>query len=460
MVVTTGAPPAMSIFDPTLRRTSIGILIIITLIAFEAMAVATALPSAARDLHGIGAYGWAFTGFLVANIVGMVISGQVSDAHGARRPLVAGLTAFLAGLVLAGSAEWMSVLIVGRVVQGLGGGLLITAIYVVIGQTYPEAARPKLFAATSSAWVVPSLVGPVVAGALTQHASWRWVFLGLVPFALAGSALMVPTLRNLRPPQTRSGRVADPHRLLFTFAVAGGIALIEQFGQHPSWWSIPAITVGAVAIAVGLREIVPKGTFTLRPGPPAPIALRGLISGAFFGVDSVIPLSLTVEHGYGATAAGLPLACAGLTWAMGSWIQGRPPRGDEEKFRIALLRWGASLIALGAILAAVASRPSVPGALVYVAWSIAGLGAGLTISTVSILLLKYTNDAERGSDSAALQLADATGAAMTTGLAGVLVAAAARGAIGYPTAFTTIALVMAGIAGVATVSSGRARAPR
>ncbi len=271
---------------------------------------------------------------------------------------------------------------------------------------------------------------------------------------------MVPTLRNLRPPQTSRAGSPIRHRLVFTFAVAGGIALIEQFGQHPSWWSIPAIAVGAVAIAVGLREIVPRGTFTLRPGPPAPIALRGLISGAFFGVDSVIPLSLTVEHGYGATAAGLPLACAGLTWAMGSWIQGRPPRGDEENFRIALLRWGASLIALGAVLAALASRSSVPGALVYVAWSIAGLGAGLTISTVSILLLKYTNDAERGSDSAALQLADATGAAMTTGLAGVLVAAAARGAIGYPAAFTTIALVMAGIAGVATVAAGRARAPR
>src|SRR5439155_27054040 len=139
--VTLEAKPTLeaprSIFTGPLRATSGGILILITLIAFEAMAVSAALPTAARDLHGIGGYGWAFTGFLVANVVGMVVAGQVSDSHGPRAPLVAGMLAFVIGLVTAGTAVTMVQLVTGRVVQGLGSGLLITATYVVIGETYP-----------------------------------------------------------------------------------------------------------------------------------------------------------------------------------------------------------------------------------------------------------------------------------------------------------------------------------
>jgi len=109
---------------------------------------------------GIGAIGWAFTGFLVSDVVGMVVSGQLCDRRGPRLPMIAGLAAFMAGLAVAGTAASMAQLVAGRCVQGVGAGLLITAIYVVLGATYPDALRPKIFAAMSSAWVVPSLVGP------------------------------------------------------------------------------------------------------------------------------------------------------------------------------------------------------------------------------------------------------------------------------------------------------------
>jgi hypothetical protein len=102
-----GAQPE-GLFRGALKGTSTGILILITIIAFEAMAVAAALPTAARDLHGVGAYGWAFTGFLVANVLGMVVAGQMSDSRGPRLPLVAGLVAFACGLALAGTASWMA----------------------------------------------------------------------------------------------------------------------------------------------------------------------------------------------------------------------------------------------------------------------------------------------------------------------------------------------------------------
>lgn len=198
----------------------------------------------------------------------------------------------------------------------------------------------------------------------------------------------------------------------------------------------------------------------LRPGPSAPIALRGLLAGAFFGVESIVPLALTVQHGFGATEAGLPLACSGVTWSIGSYLQGRAARGNEERHRIRLVRWGLALVAAGALLVAVAVHPAAPGWLIYPAWAVAGLGAGLAMSTVSVLLLKYTNDRDRGADSAALQLADATCSALTTGVGGVLVAAAARAAIGYTGAFTVIAVAMAGVALAGSAAAGQVRAPR
>jgi MFS family permease len=446
-----------SIFGPALRATSTGLLIVITLIAFEAMAVSAALPTAARAVHGLGAFGWAFTGFLIANVLGMVTSGQLSDSRGPRTPLVAGLTCFLAGLVLSGTATTMSQLVAGRVVQGLGSGLIITAVYVVIGQAYPEHLRPSLFAATSSAWVVPSLVGPAVAGALAQHASWRWVFLGLVPFTLGGGVLLIPVLRSLHPP-AQASLLANPSRLVRAMGVAAGIAALEQAGQHPSPVSAVVAVAGLVALAWGIRPLLPAGTLRVRPGVSAPIAMRGLLAGAFFGIESTVPLSLSLQHGYGATAAGLPLTCAGFSWATGSWIQGRVDDRRDPRRRIVLIRAGFGLVTAAGGLMALAAVPSLPGWLAYPAWLLAGLGAGLTMSSVSVLMLKYTTDSDRGADSAALQLSDATASALTTGVAGVLVAAAARDAISSTAGFVTLDVTMGAVALVGVLVSGRARA--
>jgi MFS family permease len=443
-------------FSPSLRATTSGILVLITLVAFEAMGVAAALPTAARELHGLAGYGWAFTGMLVGNVVGLVVSGQLSDQRGPRLPLITGLVAFIAGLLLAGSSVSMAEFVAGRIVQGLGGGMLITAVYVVLGEMYGAQLRPKVFAAMSGAWVVPALVGPLVAGFLTQHASWRWVFLGLVPFAVAGAGLMVPALRRLRPrPAEPRTRLAHPRRVLRAVAVAAGVATLEAAGQHPSFASIALALAGIAALAWGLRALLPPGTLRVRPGVPAPIALRGLIAGSFFGVDSMVPLTLTVQHRYSAVAAGVPLAASGVTWAVGSWWQGRSGVSD----RIGLIRAGLGFIAAGAAGTAVVAFPAVPGWLVYGTWAVAGIGAGLGISSVGVLLLNYTTDADRGADSAALQVADVVMASLTTGLAGVLVAAAAVGALGYTSAFVVLDLSMAALALLGVAVARRAAAP-
>jgi MFS family permease len=454
-------PAPSSLFGSPLGTTTGGILVLITFVAFEAMAVAVALPTAARALHGLAQYGWAFTGFLAANVLGMVVSGQVSDSRGPRLPLIAGIAAFLTGLLLAGTAGSMLQLVAGRFVQGLGGGLLITAVYVVIGTEYPESLRPKFFAALSSAWVVPSLVGPVVAGAVTQHLGWRWVFLGLAPLVAVGALLMVPVLLSLQPPEApASDARRSTARIVRAVAVAAGVSALAHAGQSPSVASVVAGSVGLVAMIWGLRALLPRGTFRVRPGVSAPVALRGLFAGAFFGMESIVPLSLSQQHGYRPLTAGLPLACGGLAWATGSWWQGRDSPVAEPVRRVRLMRTGFALVTVCAVIVVVTAHPSAPGWLIYPAWVCGGLGAGMAMTGASVLLLKFTNDADRGSDSAALQLSDATSSALTTGVAGVFVAAAVRGVVGYTTAFAGVGVVMAVVAFVGLAVAGRVRDPK
>ena len=468
-----------TIFAPAVRNTTLGLLVIITLIAFEAMAVSAALPTAARDLHGLGSYGLAFTGFLVAEIVGMVVAGQLSDRRGPARPLAAGLIVFIGGLVLAGSATTMAQLIAGRVVQGLGAGLIITAVYVVIGQVYSDALRPKVFAATSSAWVVPSLVGPLVSGVLAQHATWRLVFLGLVPFTLLGAALTAPTLRALHrdharttertstertsaertsaEPTSAGHASADARQLLRALAVAVGAGGLGLVAEHPSPAPLASTPVLLVLLVWGLRALLPPGTGSARPGVSAPIALRGLLAAAFFGVESLVPLSLSVQHHYSATVAGLPLAVSGVSWSLGSWWQGRAVAEDGTARRVRLIRTGFALLAAGIAGMAVTALPAVPGWLAYPSWMLSGLGMGLTMSSLAVILLRFTSAARRGADSAALQLSDATASAVSTGIGGMLVAAAARGAIGYTGAFVILDVAMCAVALLGVSIAGRAR---
>ncbi|MBE7188891.1 MFS transporter [Jatrophihabitans endophyticus] len=449
------AEPA-SIFAPALRSATLGLLIVITLIAFEEMAVSTALPTAARDLHGVGSYGFAFTGFLVANIVGMVASGRRSDRAGPAGPIAVGIVGFVIGLVLAGTATTMTQLIAGRVVQGLAGGLMITASYVVIAQAYSDRLRPKVFAATSSAWVVPSLVGPLIAGSLAQHVSWRWVFYGLVPFTLLGAALIAPVLRRLHGAAIRH-EVEGGTTLPQAVAVAVGVGALGLIAEHPSVPWLCTLPVWVVLAGWGLRALLPRGTFVVRPGVPAPIALRGLLAGSFFGVESLVPLSLTVQHHFGATAAGLPLAVSGLSWATGSFWQGRAVADDSTARRVALMRAGFSCVTLALVGMAVTALPSSPGWPAYPSWLVGGLGMGLTMSSLSVTLLRFSSPARHGADAGALQLADATGSALTTAVGGMAVAGAARGVLGYTSAFVAVDLTMAAIALLGLLVAGRAR---
>src|SRR6185312_8859764 len=117
----------------------------------------------ARSLGGLTYYGWAFSAFLLTNLVGLTVAGDDADRHGPARPFAIGVALFTLGLVIAGTAPTMLVLVGGRAVQGFGAGVVSSVAYVAVARGYPEAARARMLAMLSTAWVVPGLVGPAAA---------------------------------------------------------------------------------------------------------------------------------------------------------------------------------------------------------------------------------------------------------------------------------------------------------
>lgn len=444
------ASPPPRLLDSRHRLPTVGLVLLVTLVAFEAMAVGTAMPTAVAALHGLSWYAWPFTGFLVAQVVGMVVGGDLGDRSGPRSALVGGVLVFAAGLLVAGVAPDIAVFVAARVVQGLGAGAIAVSLYVVAGQAYDAVLRPRLFGAVSAAWVVPALVGPTVAGVVTTGVGWRWVFLGLLPLIAVGLALVLPAVRSLTAPDRPPAAV--PGRRWWAVLAGLGIGALQYAGQRLDAVAVAIAVAGLAALVAGLRPLLPAGTVLARRGLPTVVASRGLLAGAFFAGDALVPLTLTQVHGFSPTAAGIPLTAGALGWALASQLQGRSPGAS----RVRLLRAGFLLLAAGLAGTALVALPSA-GWVAYPSWAVAGLGMGLGMPSVGVLLLEQSPEHRRGADSAALQIADVTGSALCIGLAGVLIASATAGAlpltVAVPVAYgaaTLLGLTGAALAGRAT----------
>ncbi|MFE9103440.1 MFS transporter [Actinomadura geliboluensis] len=391
-------------------------MLVVTLLAFESMAVGTVMPVVASDLDGLALYAWGFSATLISSLLSTVLAGGWVDRSGPARPLMIGLSTFVVGLVVAGAAPDMGVFVAGRAVQGLGTGVSLVAIYVVIARVYPEALRPRVFAALSAAWVLPSLIGPAVGGAVAEHAGWRWVFLGLIPLVIPPALLLVPVIRRIKPVDAASGAGAGASkgRYVAAVAVAGGAGVLLYGLDGAGWVMLPAAVAGLAGLAYGLPRLLPAGTLRLRRGLPSVVLVRGLLAGAFVGTDVFIPLALTKLHHFSPTQAGIVLTVGALGWSAAAQIQGRSRRPREF---YALL--GAVLVTAGIVLAAVALQLS--GWLAAPAWIVGGAGMGFAIGSLSVLLLALSPEDEQGVNSSALQISDTLGSSLVVGAAGALV---------------------------------------
>lgn len=409
------------VFRNGLGPTTAGILLVITAVAFEGMGVGTAMPAVMGDIGTLETYAWPFVSFLASSVLATVLGGRWADTRGPGGPLVAGVTTFAIGLVIAGLATDLPQLLVGRVLQGLGAGALTVAIFVLVALLYPVQLRPAVFGWTATAWVLPALLGPPVAAYVTDTWSWHWVFLGIAPLALLALVMMSRALtragsaRPERSPGTdRSGRwllIAAP-------GAAIGVAALSWAGERASLAVLPVVLVALVVLVPSLLQLVPHGTLTARRGVATAVLARGLLAGSFFAMNAYLPLMLTDLHDWSLTQAGAVLILGSLGWSAAStWQGGRP-----DTPRDVLLRAGFVFLAVSILLIVPVTLGWVSPWVAYLAQLVGGLGMGLGMPAVSLLVMGHSATGEVGFNTAAAQILDGLSTALLIGVGGALTA--------------------------------------
>jgi MFS family permease len=445
VTVATGA--AVSPWTGRHARTTTGIFALMFLFAFEALAVAAVMPDVAAELEGLRWYAVAFAAPMAASVVALVVAGPAIDRRGPGPALVGGLVVFCAGVVLAGLAPTMPVFLVGRLVHGLGAGVLGVALYVVVAQAYPEQLRARVFAVLTAAWVLPALVGPVVAASVAHAVGWRWVFLG-VPVLAVGAWLLVRSAPS-RPGDGNAGRP----RLGAALLAATGVLVVSIAGQRAlSAWPV-LVVAGIIVIVVAGGRLLPAGSWSGRRGLPSVIGARGLIGTAFAAAEVYLPLLLTLTRDLTLAEAGWVLTTGAVSWCAGAWLAARWRVLSDETVRV---RVGAALLAAGVGGFALVALPAVPLAVPVLCWAVAGIGVGMSFSTLSVLALAFAPPGEEGRTSSALQLNDylVQSAALAVGSV-----AFAGFATGDPVLGATLLVIAATlIGGLALVPASRLRA--
>jgi len=402
--------------------TIVGLCVAVTAIAFESISVATAMPAAARELDGFDLYAWAFSMFLVGQLFATVTAGRLCDRIGPAWPMTVGLGLFSTGLVVGATAVTMLQLVAGRLLQGLGAGTIGISLYVVIALAFEPTQRPTVFSFFSTAWVLPSFVGPTIAAWLTHRLGWQAVFWTVLPLVALGAAMTLPLVFGLPRPATEADeeRRTRPTTLWAAGLAAVGTVALQVAGQRPSVAGALAGATGLLMVGVSLPNLMPSGFFRFRPGLAPVITVRGLMAGAFFGAEAFVPLMLVEQRHLSLLAAGSTLTIGALGWTAGSWTQSRPRlplRRDQ------LVLAGAASLLLGLALVTLVTATRLWVGLVAVGWVLAGVGMGLATASTAVATMALSESAEQGRNASSLQFAEAFGAGLVVGGGGTVFAA-------------------------------------
>jgi MFS family permease len=411
---------------------AIGAVALVTLGAFENRAVTTVLPTVARELDGLWLFGAASAAPLVTFVVATTVAGLWADRSGPTRVLYAGMAVFVAAELLMGLAPEMVSFVAGRLLGGFAEGLFDVGLTVLVARALPAQLRPKMFATFAAAWVLPSLLGPSVAGFVAEQWHWRAVF-------LLGVALLAPVALFLRPAMKRSAatraaadsgpgeRLGGRRTTAWAVVTAAGLAAVTAGGSlltRDGWQQLSGgvlLVAGATLLVPALHVVLPAGTLRGAPGIPALTALRGLLGAAFGTAGGLLPLLLTELHGYGPTAAGVSLTITGVFWAAGSQLQGL--RAVQARASVVtLLRTGFALITVGLVGPVLLALDAVPVWLGLTGWALAAVGIGVTSPTISTHVLTLSTEADQGRNSAASFLAPSVTQALAFAASGAAIA--------------------------------------
>lgn len=389
----------------------------------------TILPSVVGDIGGIDLYAWNTSLFVAASIVGSALSAKLLDALGPRRAYVAAALVFATGSAICGLAPLMWIMLAGRFVQGLGGGLLFALAYAMIRLVFDEVLWPRAMALVSGMWGVATLLGPAIGGLFAELDAWRAAFFFLIPitavFAVL-AALVLPAARVDR----RSDLSLPVAQLLLLF----GAVLAVSAGSVPTSvaWNAVGLTAGLLLLLLlvtvergASARLLPRGAFSLRHLLGPLYALMSLLAITVTASEIFIPLFLQTLHRQTPLVAGYLAALMAAGWTLGS-IAGASVRDRG----LTLANLLSPVLALTGMLALAALVPAGSGgswmalAPICLALLVVGLGVGLAWPHLLTRVVQVGRGAEQELASASITTVQLSATALGAALAGMVANAA------------------------------------
>ena len=428
----------------------IGLVIAVTIHAYDELVLAIAMPSITEELDGFEWYGLAFASYLLTTLIGVVWAGQDTDHRGPLRIFLIGYAAFGLGLVLAGFAQSMEALMIGRALQGLGGGISWTVAFAAINLAYEPLQRPKMIAVLDVAWVVPSLLAPIIGGYFVDHLDWRWIFLSQIPVVIIAAILLYPRLKHLEKSVSTRNTEPPVNRINSALWLALLCGLVLYVSNQALSWQWLLLVPGLWLMRKPFLDLMPKEFAALKSLLSLMLVVYGIVFICFYGLEIFLPIATTNIHGMDAVDTGILIGVGACTWCLASFLQAKISTQLNASTSLTV---GFALFLAGALLFIASNHfPEVSKAdgpatrtlvVLYLAMGIAAFGSGMAFNTCVTAAMSSTVKGSEGATSTSLGIISALSVGLISGIGGAVLNLGERQAFSTSSSLDIIWLITA-----------------
>ncbi|MGV8857646.1 MDR family MFS transporter [Rhodoglobus sp.] len=428
-MTTTNEPEVMTTSDPATKRSILllfaGLMVTMLLSALDQTIFSTALPTIVGELDGVNHMLWVTTAYILASTIMMPVYGKLGDLVGRKGLFIGAISIFMIGSVVGGLAPDMTWLIIGRAVQGLGGGGLMILSQAIIADVVPARERGRYMGAIGGVFALASVAGPLLGGWFTESIGWRWAFWMNIPL---GALAIFAAVTLLKLPKTSKRKpTIDVAGMILLALTSTAIVLVTTWGGTQYDWD-SLIIIGLIALAVvagfsfvmveraAAEPIMPLHMFKERNFVLT--TASGLITGiAMFGALAYMPTYLQMVTGVNATQAGLLMIPM-----MGALLVSSVTAGQLVS-RTGRYKWlpltGSIIVAIGLALLSTMT-PDLPIWILCSYLAVMGLGLGMSMQILVLIVQNTFPNSQVGTATASNNYFRQIGASIGTAVVGSL----------------------------------------